>query len=515
MLNQRDYPRQQAPRQQMPYQSMQHQQDSLQHSSYQLPRGVQHQAQPQQQQHQQQQQQHQQQQHNPNYSNYGYHESAYGGAQFPSGKQAKYRQRKFNQKLKQHEMHPPKKSTSVSPINKVLFKTALCRHFLNGFCNRGSSCNFAHGRHEVQPIVSKTSPPASVSSLWNYTQNNGNDDPTQRFNLGDLLNSVNSPDDNVSPQPGISNFNSPQNDNKNVQQQQQQQQPIGKENGLRYSGNVVGENRSNPSNSSRFGKIFAGESSNVNGNGNVIGRNTVKSGGLSFGALGNTANGSTFGLGSLNANLNNLSLTSSNHKPFNGSDDGLNHLMRAAANTNDTSSLLTTFPSSKTKALTGAASGAVSSGTTMVPPSGSGESDLPPSWRRVFDSHKNVYFWNETTNVTQWEHPLKNVNTATTSSPSSGTVVADSTFSKVPHLTPSSEVSSLSSPLTPPQEGGKEGDDKKAVEGEDDGVLSCANGEELKCTAAEKAWVKTNLPTAGTMAATTVRAIIDAGMGKN
>ena len=30
------------------------------------------------------------------------------------------------------------------------YKTQLCRHFLRGFCQRGSECDFAHGSHELR-----------------------------------------------------------------------------------------------------------------------------------------------------------------------------------------------------------------------------------------------------------------------------------------------------------------------------------------------------------------------------
>lgn len=29
------------------------------------------------------------------------------------------------------------------------YKTALCRHWLNGYCERGSTCLFAHGKRDL------------------------------------------------------------------------------------------------------------------------------------------------------------------------------------------------------------------------------------------------------------------------------------------------------------------------------------------------------------------------------
>jgi hypothetical protein len=43
-----------------------------------------------------------------------------------------------------------------APLKRELYKTSLCRHFLNGFCNRGATCNFAHGEKELRPSGSLT-----------------------------------------------------------------------------------------------------------------------------------------------------------------------------------------------------------------------------------------------------------------------------------------------------------------------------------------------------------------------
>ena len=37
-----------------------------------------------------------------------------------------------------------------------MFKTWMCKHYLNGFCRYGDKCKFAHGRRELREKPTKS-----------------------------------------------------------------------------------------------------------------------------------------------------------------------------------------------------------------------------------------------------------------------------------------------------------------------------------------------------------------------
>lgn len=87
-----------------------------------------------------------------------------------------------------------------APLKKELFKTSLCRHFQNGFCSRGSKCNFAHGVEELRAAPRKGEERQHVlmhTSPWAF-RGEGEESPKgisagDAYNLGSLLGKLQTP----------------------------------------------------------------------------------------------------------------------------------------------------------------------------------------------------------------------------------------------------------------------------------------------------------------------------------
>ena len=63
------------------------------------------------------------------------------------------------------------------------FKTKLCRHWLKGHCNRGLSCNFAHGFDQI--VTRKSSPKTITVNIYHEIEKGEN---TKEYNsMNDLI----------------------------------------------------------------------------------------------------------------------------------------------------------------------------------------------------------------------------------------------------------------------------------------------------------------------------------------